>query len=103
MTTHDELREAVAKALAPTLYGGVEYRLTRVDLRRADAALAAVRAALEMPSGAMLREADRAMGNDPEKATLADIPRVARLDAAYRAAMAASPLAEPVARDEGEG
>lgn len=46
--TPKELREAVARVLAPTLHGGAEYRLTKADLRRADAALAVVREALRL-------------------------------------------------------
>lgn len=100
MTAHDDLREAVARAISPTLYGGAEYKLTRADLRRADAALAAVRAALREPSAEMLDAfIDKALKADDFSYGLKiDSPRKG-----YAAMLAASPLADPAARDDGEG
>jgi hypothetical protein len=87
----DELREKVARAMAPTLYGGEEYRLTRADLRRADAALAVVREAMREPTMAMLR----AVGETDDKAFAGGNAHGADFEWLWAVALAASPLAEP--------
>jgi len=113
MTAHDELREAVARAIRPRLTVNMLRRDPRVSHKWLDElsqalaadALAAVRAALEVPSYAMQNAAI-----DVDSFKLGNIsPLGFRMSPqqlftlTWKAQLAASPLTDPGARDDGAG
>lgn len=97
MTARDDLREAVARAIWSVSFPPYPYECVSGDelldiFEAADAALAAVRAALREPSAEMLRAVEKAQDEG-----------YTDIDVLLARAIAASPLADPGARDDGKG
>ncbi len=105
MTAHDDLREAVARAIYESRNGPGCKPWARLPtahkvpyLIDADAALAAVRAALREPSAEMVVAPTKRVGT-----ALYERGEETMYHGVWRSMLAASPLADPGARDDGEG